>query len=115
MTSSYKLVQEFVAEPSLSGLRAWQKRMGFTYETAAAALGMGRSGYGSIVQGDSPIDRRTTLACLAIEMGLSPFTSNIPAPPKKVGRKPKIKCQDPLIETPSCEELEKRGQQRLVD
>lgn len=88
MKTPFILVQEFVAAPSRDGLRGWQKRMGFTYETAAEALGMSRSGYGSIVQGESPIDRKTSLACLAIEMGFSPFTSNIPAPIKKRGRKP---------------------------
>ena len=94
MTLTYQLANEFVAESTPDGLRAWQKRMGFTYETAAAALGMGRSGYGSLVQGDSTIDRRTTLACLAIEMGISPFTSNTPVIPTKRGRKPKTDSKD---------------------
>lgn len=105
MTSSLKFVQDFVAEPSVGGLSAWQKRMGFTYESAAQALGMSRSAYGSMLAGEkdpqrnvtkkTAVDRRTALACLAIEMGLSPFTSNIPAPVKKRGRKPKTVCQDP--------------------
>ena len=90
MNTPYLLVQEFVAVPSIEGLRAWQKRMGFTYDSAAEALGMSRSGYGSLVQGESPIDRRTSLACLVIEMGFSPFTSNIPLPIKKRGRKPAL-------------------------
>ena len=87
MAPNYALVRDFVAAPSLDGLRAWHRRMGFTYETAAEALGMSRSGYGSIALGESPIDRRTTLACLAIEMGLSPFSPNIPMNVKKRGPK----------------------------
>ena len=94
MTTPYLLVREFVVAPSLEGFRAWQKRMGFTYDTAAEALGMSRSRYGSIIQGESPIDRRTALACLAIEMGFSPFTSNIPVPVKKRGRKPRTNIEN---------------------
>ena len=73
---------EFVKEPSAEALRAWQQRMGFTYDTAAEALGMVRSAYGRMRAGSkpgrtvtlvTPVDRRTALACVAIEAGLSPF------------------------------------------
>ena len=52
-------------------LRAWQAAMGYTYDTAAEALGMSRSGYAKLVLGQSPIDRRTALACAAISAGLT--------------------------------------------
>ena len=101
MTSSLKLVQVFVAAPSAEGLRAWQKRMGFTYDSASEALGMVRSAYGRMLAGEIPgrmvekittVDRRTALACLAIEAGLSPFT---PLPGLKTPVKTKIRKQKP--------------------
>ena len=51
-------------------LRAWQTAMGYTYETAAQALGMSRSGYAKLVLGQASIDLRTALACAAIAAGL---------------------------------------------
>lgn len=51
-------------------LRAWQAAMGYTYETAAHALGMSRSGYAKLVLGQAAIDKRTALACAAIEAGV---------------------------------------------
>ena len=51
-------------------LRAWQAQMGYTYETAAEALGMSRSGFAKLLAGANPIDRRTELACAAIAAGL---------------------------------------------
>jgi transcriptional regulator with XRE-family HTH domain len=54
-------------------LRAWQAQMGYTYETAAAALGMSRSGYAKLVLGHVGIDRRTALACAALVAGLRPW------------------------------------------
>ncbi len=51
-------------------LRAWQAQMGYTYETAAEALGMSRSGYAKMVLGQASIDRRTALACAAIAAGI---------------------------------------------
>ena len=58
-------------------LRAWQSAMGYTYDTAAAALGVNRSTYADWVAGKSrstgkplAIDRRTALACAAIAAGL---------------------------------------------
>ena len=50
-------------------LRTWQAHMGYTYETAAAALGVSRSAYADWLAGVSRttgkptvIDRRTSLA-----------------------------------------------------
>jgi len=52
-------------------LRAWQAAMGYTYESAASAMGMSRSGYAKLVSGAARIDRRTELACIAISAGLT--------------------------------------------
>jgi transcriptional regulator with XRE-family HTH domain len=59
-------------------LRAWQSFMGYTYETAAAALGVSRSAYADLASGISratgrpkDIDRRTALACAALAAGLA--------------------------------------------
>lgn len=54
-------------------LRAWQTLMGYTYETAAEALGMSRSGFAKLLAGANPIDKRTALACAAIAAGLGPW------------------------------------------
>jgi len=51
-------------------LRSWQKRMGYTYDTAANELGVSRRTYAGWLAGKYPIDRRTALACMAIEAGL---------------------------------------------
>lgn len=56
-------------------LRAWQAHMGYTYDTAANALGMSRSGFAKLLAGDHPIDKRTALACAAIAAGLDPWPS----------------------------------------
>lgn len=75
------LALEFVNNPSAAGLMAWQKRMGFTYDSASHALGMSRSGYARMLAGESSgrpvtiktgLDKRTALACLAIEAKLVP-------------------------------------------
>ena len=50
--------------------RAWHDAMGYTYDTAAAALGISRSGFAKLLAGDHPIDRRTALACAALAGGL---------------------------------------------
>lgn len=47
--------------------------MGYTYDTAAAALGMSRSGYAKMVLGQAAIDHRTALACAAIAAGIKPW------------------------------------------
>jgi hypothetical protein len=54
-------------------LREWQKRMGFSYETAANALNIGRTTYAEMVLGESRIDLRTSLACAAIEQSIKPI------------------------------------------
>ncbi len=56
-----------------SDLRAWQAHMGYTYETAAEALGISRSGFQKLLSGANPIDKRTTLACAAIAAGIEPY------------------------------------------
>jgi transcriptional regulator with XRE-family HTH domain len=61
-------------------LRAWQTHMGYTYETAAHALGVSRSGYAKLVLGQSVIDLRTALACGAISAGIGPWERPAEAP-----------------------------------
>lgn len=53
-------------------LRAWQARMGYTYDSAAQALGVSRATYAKWLSAktNATLDRRTTLACMAIEAGL---------------------------------------------
>lgn len=60
-------------------LRDWQKRMGYTYDDAAAALGMSRSGYALLLSKSKPvfIDLRTALACAAIEHGVTPLVGKL--------------------------------------
>lgn len=71
-------------------LRAWQAQMGYTYETAAQALGVSRSGYAKLVLGQSVIDLRTALACGALAAGVEPW----PASP--ANHHPLAKTQPPL-------------------
>ena len=59
-----------------SDLREWQAHMGYTYDTAAAALGMSRSGYAKMVLGQATIDLRTALACAAIVAGIQPWCAD---------------------------------------
>lgn len=54
-------------------LSAWQAHMGFSYTTAAKALGVNRATYARLLAGESGIDRRTALACAAITAGLEPW------------------------------------------
>lgn len=54
-------------------LREWQDRMGFTFDSAAGALDIGRTTYAELLRGATRIDLRTALACVAIEQGLLPF------------------------------------------
>ena len=58
-------------------LRTWQARMGYTYDTAAQALGVSRSTYAEWVAGKSrttgkPVtpSRTVALACAALSAGL---------------------------------------------
>lgn len=62
-------------------LRAWQKRMGYTYEGAAEALGISRATYADLLKGTSrttgkptELDLRTRLACAAIEARIQPIS-----------------------------------------
>lgn len=66
-------------EGNPQALREWQKRMGYTYDDAAAALGMSRSGYASLLSKSKPvfIDLRTALACAAIELGVVPLAGDL--------------------------------------
>ncbi len=57
-------------------LRAWQAQMGYTYDTAAAALGVSRSTYADWLSGRSrttgkpiKISRIVALACAALAAG----------------------------------------------
>ena len=58
-------------------LRAWQAQMGYTYDTAAAALGVSRGTYADWLAGTSrttgkpiKISRIVALACAALAAGL---------------------------------------------
>ena len=62
-------------------LRAWQVAMGYTYDSAAQALGVNRSTYADLLSGVSratgktkDVDRRTALACAAIAAGLGEWS-----------------------------------------
>ena len=61
-------------------LRTWQAHMGYTYETAAQALGVSRSTYADWLAGRSrttgkpiKISRLVALACAALAAGLEPY------------------------------------------
>jgi hypothetical protein len=71
MARPEKTYAYFEGDPE--SLRAWQGRMGFSYETAAEALNIGRTTYAEMVLGKSRIDLRTSLACGAIEQGINPI------------------------------------------
>jgi len=68
-------------------LRAWQAQMGYTYDTAAAALGVSRGTYADWVAGRSrttgkpiKISRLVALACAAIAAGIAPWPGQQPPP-----------------------------------
>jgi DNA-binding XRE family transcriptional regulator len=66
--------KEYIGDPK--ALRAWQKRMGFTFDSAAVALGISRSTYASMLALEgykTTIDLRTSLACAALEAELKPL------------------------------------------
>lgn len=54
-------------------LRAWQKKLGLTYDTGAQVLGVNRSTYATWISGKTTIDLRTALACAALANGLKPW------------------------------------------
>ena len=51
-------------------LKDWQARHGYTYETAAQALGIGRTTYYEYLRRENPLPRTLVLACLAIDAGI---------------------------------------------
>ena len=60
-------------------LRAWQQAMGYTYDTAAQALGVSRAAYADWIAGRSrttgkpiQISRLVALACAALAAGIDP-------------------------------------------
>jgi hypothetical protein len=64
-------------------LRAWQAAMGYTYDSAAQALGINRATYYDLLTGVSrttgrprKIDRRTELACAALANGIEPWSKD---------------------------------------
>lgn len=64
-------------------LRAWQAAMGYTYDTAAEALGVSRAAYADWVAGRSrttgkPVapSRAVGLACAALAAGLGEWRAN---------------------------------------
>jgi len=54
-------------------IAAWQKQMGYTYESAAKSLGVARSTYGLYVKNGAP--RSIMLACSALANNLEPYSS----------------------------------------
>ena len=54
-------------------LRAWQASMGYTYNTAAAALGVSRATYARWLAGPGDVPRTTALACSALAAGMKPW------------------------------------------
>lgn len=68
---------------TIADMRAWQAHMGYTFDTAAAALGVSRATYAGWLSGVSRttgkptgIDRRTALACAALAAGIGPWGEN---------------------------------------
>ena len=66
-------------------LRAWQAHMGYTYDTAAAALGVSRGTYADWVAGRSrttgkpiQISRTVALACAALAAGMDAWRASSP-------------------------------------
>ena len=61
-------------------LRAWQVRHGYTYNTAAEALGMGRTTFAEYLKREGQLPRWLALACAAIDAGLRPIGHPDPGP-----------------------------------
>ena len=53
-------------------LRAWQARHGYTYNSAAAALGISRATYARYLAASGDLPRMLELACAAIDAGICP-------------------------------------------
>jgi len=56
-------------------LRRWQAEMGYTYNTASQALGVGRQTYSNWLAGRSPIPGPVDLACAALVEHLAPYSA----------------------------------------
>lgn len=52
--------------------QTWHKRMGYTYDSGAKALGMGRTTYYDYLKKDGELPLWLGLACAALEAGLKP-------------------------------------------
>lgn len=52
-------------------LRDWQKRHGFTYDSAAQALGVSRATYAKYVAGKVSLNKMLALACAAVDAGIA--------------------------------------------
>ena len=55
-------------------LRAWQSHMGYTYDSAAAALGVNRATYARWLKVGA--SRTVALACAALAEGLKPWVKD---------------------------------------
>ena len=60
-------------------LRAWQAQLGYTYDTAAAALGVSRATYARWLAGSGDVPRTTALPCSALAAGLGPWCATATA------------------------------------
>ena len=65
-------------------LRAWQAKMGYTYDTGSAALGVSRGTYADWLSGRSrttgkpiKISRLVALACAALEAGIDEWPTAV--------------------------------------
>lgn len=61
-------------------LRAWQKAQGYTYDTAAEALGMSRATFARYLKDPGELPRWLALACAAIDVGLEPLGTATASP-----------------------------------
>lgn len=57
-----------------SDLRAWQARMGYTYDSASLALGVSRATYARWLAAET-VPRIVALACAALAAGLDAWHS----------------------------------------
>lgn len=69
-------------------MRAWQAHMGYTYDTAAQALGVSRAAYADWIAGRSrttgkpiKISKLVALACAALAAGMCEWQPKGPPPP----------------------------------
>ena len=72
MTESFS-PQSARFEGDPEALREWQRRMGFTFDQAHRALGIGRTTFAKMLRKETRIDLCTALACAAIEAGIAPL------------------------------------------